>query len=569
MNIQLRRKATQNVRPLNIAAILRQAAWLGLVVISFLYSVTGSSDALLYWSSPIARWIYIYLPFGTFVLALLVGAVILFRKPDSWLAFTTAVMLVTFTATDWGFVFWYRLFTGEPAYDPAGNYSLPETIALFLTVFYMVILTTSLAFVLMTFPDGKMPSRAARRFFILLVASEILLIILMALLSMMEIFFDMGNALIYSGYFLLDLAKNLLLVFPLGWQLHRLRKITDPVQRQQIKWVAFSLVGMTFFTIAAGILNFWSAIQYGEFSSPAIYLPGLIFTYGFIIALFFAVVRYRLWDIGFIINQTLVYTSVSTLLTVFGIAGAELLEYLARDYLPPGSSLVGGFVLMAALFTPVRDRMQALVDRHLKPEEVDFSTAIVELAPGAGLVLSAAEMMRILARQMVEQLNVSGAAIFLRDPNGQLTLHESDAPEPIASPLTPDEKTLSRLEKGDVVVPPEGSSFSLLVPLVVKRASRPDFQGVLVFGSRNSGEGYATPLLKSLKALGQHAGKAIYLARLRDQLGQNVVERLSTIDRKLSSLEIVNGRAPRPHTSRAQSKKVRRTVSPATKRRCT
>jgi hypothetical protein len=108
--------------------------------------------------------------------------------------------------------------------------------------------------------------------------------------------------------------------------------------------------------------------------------------------------------------------------------------------------------------------------------------------------------------------------------------------DPLAPRLSLDDKTRTRLELGEVVVPVDGSPFSLYIPLVIKRASRPDFLGLLVFGPRNNGEGYSTPVLKSLSKLGCDAGKAIYLAQLRERLGQNMMERLAAIERSLATL---------------------------------
>ena len=55
-------------------------------------------------------------------------------------------------------------------------------------------------------------------------------------------------------------------------------------------------------------------------------------------------------------------------------------------------------------------------------------------------------------------------------------------------------------------------------------------------GPRNSGEGYPTHVLKSLRKLGGDAGKAIYIAQLREHLGQNILERLAAIEKGLAVL---------------------------------
>jgi hypothetical protein len=272
---------------------------------------------------------------------------------------------------------------------------------------------------------------------------------------------------------------------------------------------------------------------------PWAFLPNLFFTYGFIITLFIAIAKYRFWDMSFFINKAIVYSLMTAILGGVGVGGALLAELFAGEFMEANSSLVKVLlvVLVVALIAPVRDRMQAMVDRHLKPEEVDFTSAMVELAPDSQLMLSAQDILRILIRQTVDPLDVSGAAIHLRRPDGQLVQAEPPAIDAEAPEFRLDDKTRSRLEKGEVVAPPEGSPFSLYIPLVITRAARPDFLGVLVLGPRNTGEGYSTPVLASLRKLGCDAGKAIYIAQLREHLGHNIMDRLAAIERSLHGLQ--------------------------------
>jgi hypothetical protein len=233
--------------------------------------------------------------------------------------------------------------------------------------------------------------------------------------------------------------------------------------------------------------------------------------------------RYRLWDMNFMINKALVYSSMTAVLGGIGLLGAALSEQFMKS--DPSLMTVGILVIVSGVFQPLKERMQAMVDRHFKPEEVDFSSAIVEIAPEAQLMLTSGELLKILVKQSVEQMNLANAAIYLRWPDGQLVQSEPVARNPLSAQLRLDDKTREQLEKGNVVLPPEGSAFSLYIPLVIARAARPDFLGVLMLGPRNSGEGYPTVLLNSLRKLGCDAGKAIYLAQLRERLGQNGMDR--------------------------------------------
>jgi hypothetical protein len=124
----------------------------------------------------------------------------------------------------------------------------------------------------------------------------------------------------------------------------------------------------------------------------------------------------------------------------------------------------------------------------------------------------------------------------MKQDDGRLALSEPLTLDAEVPQLTLDEKSRGQLEKGEVVLPPEDSSFSLYIPLVINRASRPDFLGVLAFGQRNTGKGYPTAVLKSLRKLGSDAGKAIYIAQLRERMGLTIMDRLAAIEKGLSSL---------------------------------
>ncbi|HEY3474862.1 MAG TPA: hypothetical protein VGK56_09650, partial [Anaerolineales bacterium] len=93
--------------------LLRKGVWLFIVIVSIVYSLVGSWDQLMMSVPGLDRWVDVYLSFFSFVLGVLAGAIIFLRKPNSWMAFATSIMLVTFTATDGGLGFWYHVFTGE------------------------------------------------------------------------------------------------------------------------------------------------------------------------------------------------------------------------------------------------------------------------------------------------------------------------------------------------------------------------------------------------------------------------------------------------------------------------
>jgi hypothetical protein len=529
--IQLTKTANLMWAQFDLAALLKKGVWLAIVIVSIIYSVIGSRDDLLSVQPGLETWVYVYLNFGTTLLGLAAATIIFFRGPNNWMALMTSLMLVTFTATEHGFRAWYQWFVGMPFFQAVQyDYFVPSAygIALFIDVLYMALLTTTLSYVLLAFPEGQLSSRLSRWFFNFLVASQVMLIFVVAVICLLDILLlsetEYAGVLSEATYVFLDKLKAGLLIILAAWPILRLRRVKDPVQRQQIKWIASSLAGMTFFyalytfsPIDRPLLNVW------------IFLVLVIFTYAFIVTLLMAITRYRLWDMGVFVNRTLVYSSLTAILGVAGYSGATVLDMMLDNFTKSDSPLGGvlALMLLGAVFNPARERMQALVDRHFKPEEMDFSKAVVEIAPESQLQLSSGEILKILVRQSVEQLSVSEAAVYLKWPDGQLVQSEPPARDPMAAELGLGTKIRSQLEKGNLVVPADTSVVSLYVPLVIARTTRPEFIGMLVLGPRNNGEGYPTPLLDSLQKLGCEAGKAIYLAQLRERLNRSGIRQLA------------------------------------------
>ena len=512
--------------------ILVRLGWLAVVIPSIVYSLTTSILDMSRYDPGISRWTYIYLNFGSFVVGVIAALIIFWRKPKDWLAVTVSLMLVTWTSTSHGQDFWASTGIGGSEYNFLITY--------FLTLPYMLILSILLLGVLLAFPDGKWTPKWTRWLFILSLIGAFLLPVYVCGALLLGIMINLSDAVF--NFFVEDLPEIFRLgVLVLGalMQIYRLFITRDPLQRQQLKWIVLSLVGMTLFYVIynfAAVYSGWSAD-----STPilTLFLLTLFFTYGFIITFAISILRYRIWDIDIVINRTLVYSALTAILGSLGIAGAVLFDYYAKLYLNESSSVVGLFVILPliVLFAPLRDALQNFVDRRFKPEEIDFSGTIVEFAPEAQLMLTSGDIMNILARQAREQLNVSDVEIFLKHDNGDLILSEPPPEESAARSLSIPAKERELLEKGEVVVPVDTSYSSLYLPLTLKRASKPEFLGVLSLGARENGIGYSSSVIKSLQKFGADAGKVLYIAKLRESTGKNIIERLASIEKGLAGLK--------------------------------
>ena len=136
-------------------------------------------------------------------------------------------------------------------------------------------------------------------------------------------------------------------------------------ERQQIKWLAYGgalVVGAVF---VGGVIAVWI----GEVGIAVISL-GLL---GVPISTGVAIVRYSLYDIDLIINRTLVYGSLTVLLASAYVGGVVGLQALFRALSGQESTLaiVASTLAIAALFGPLRRRVQAFVDRRFYRRKYD------------------------------------------------------------------------------------------------------------------------------------------------------------------------------------------------------
>jgi hypothetical protein len=91
-----------------------------------------------------------------------------------------------------------------------------------------------------------------------------------------------------------------------------------------------------------------------------------------------AILRYRLYDIDIFINRTLVYGSLTAALALVYFGGVVSLQYAFRALTGEGSQLVvvASTLVIAALFSPLRRRIQAFVDRRFYRKKYDAARVL-------------------------------------------------------------------------------------------------------------------------------------------------------------------------------------------------
>jgi hypothetical protein len=141
-------------------------------------------------------------------------------------------------------------------------------------------------------------------------------------------------------------------------------------ERQQIKWLAYGgalVVGAVF---VGGVIAVWI----GEVGITVISL-GLL---GVPISTGVAIARYSLYDIDLLINRTLVYASLTATLALVYVGSVVSLQAALRSLTGQESTLavVASTLAIAALFNPLRRRVQAFVDRRFYRRKYDAARTL-------------------------------------------------------------------------------------------------------------------------------------------------------------------------------------------------
>jgi hypothetical protein len=173
-------------------------------------------------------------------------------------------------------------------------------------------------------------------------------------------------------------------------QVYRYRRVSTPTGRQQTKWVLFGFLLWWLLIMVLGVpyaielnlppgspLPWWTLV-----SSTGWWLTLTIVP----LSLSIAVLKYRLYDIDIIINRAIVYAALTALLaagyigTIMALQGVSSLLFQVpfRAVFGQKSTLatIAATLAIAALFNPLRRRIQSLVDRRFYRRKYDAARTL-------------------------------------------------------------------------------------------------------------------------------------------------------------------------------------------------
>ncbi|MBO0781078.1 MAG: hypothetical protein J2P37_19840 [Ktedonobacteraceae bacterium] len=158
-------------------------------------------------------------------------------------------------------------------------------------------------------------------------------------------------------------------------QCYRYWWISTPRERQQTKWVVFGFVVLVAITPFVTV----QSLFFPEFAARSVPYLLAFNAFGPLLTMFialsfgFAMLYSRLWDIDTLINRALVYGLLTVLLAGIYAGLVVGLQVLLRAVISQdnGIALVGSTLAIAALFQPLRQRIQVLIDRRFYRRRYD------------------------------------------------------------------------------------------------------------------------------------------------------------------------------------------------------
>jgi hypothetical protein len=175
-------------------------------------------------------------------------------------------------------------------------------------------------------------------------------------------------------------------------QVYRYVHVSTPVERQQTKWVILALIVAPLVWAVGGLLLptiFPALIHTSENAAPYNLVRSTINNFANLLiplAIGLSILRYRLFDIDIIIRRTLVYGALTATLAgiYFGsvVLLQELFQAITGQHQSPIATVISTLGI-AALFTPLRRRIQRDIDRRFYRRKYDAQKTLESFAARA------------------------------------------------------------------------------------------------------------------------------------------------------------------------------------------
>ncbi len=284
----------------------------------------------------------------------------------------------------------------------------------------------------------------------------------------------------------------------------------------------------------AALVLYMSVTSLFEISTPSwvdnLWSPVLLL---FPFAVFVAIFRYHLFDLGFVVRRGLIYTTLTTsLLLVFYAAlggGGVLLSGLFGS---ASSVWVVAFatLVLGLLFAPLRRLLQEIIDRRFFPERQALRQQLTALASGLAAQGKLPAMVSYLITRLGEIFHAESVTILVADPKTRVLVAVASSAPAFQQELerslllSPDDPGLEMARRARRPVPADqvGARSPMLgyrlqslgVSMVVPLLHHDELIGALLMGPKKGGASFTSEETELLDLFSHHVAMVFENARL-------------------------------------------------------
>lgn len=207
-------------------------------------------------------------------------------------------------------------------------------------------------------------------------------------------------------------------------QIHRYRKVSTSVQRQQTRWAVFGLVSALLANQAFWLPSGFTPL--GKTIYPAV---AYLVLYGSVLLIpvtfFIAIRRYRLYEIDVIIRGTLIYGTLTVVLAGLYFVMVLSIQALARNLTGMAGQqqpvIVVTTLLIAALFAPLRQRIQSGIDRAFYRSKYDAAVTVAQFGARLRMETDLEELSDHVVEVVQQTMRPTHATLWLRSSDHRPT----------------------------------------------------------------------------------------------------------------------------------------------------